>query len=240
MCIWKGVFLLHRALLENSFLPSSGGTRLSFQPWEAEAGGSLWIWGQTCLQSEFQDSQGYREKPLSQKENIPSTLPKVSTALGDTHDVAFPEALRLWHGAGEGDYSDNLECVFKTLVWILALGKPPSLLTSLWSKAHWGKSQPWNGTGLGWDLQLCSVWEGKRQASDQSPLASPESFSTLCASVHLAAVIPKAGGEVWHAVFWARTQRWWYMTVDNIVLKLPPKTPHVSSAPAGGANYQAV
>ena len=30
---------------------------------EAEAGRSLWVWGQPGLQSEFQDSQGDTEKP---------------------------------------------------------------------------------------------------------------------------------------------------------------------------------
>jgi hypothetical protein len=29
---------------------------------EAKAGGSLWVWGQPGLQSEFQDRQGYPEK----------------------------------------------------------------------------------------------------------------------------------------------------------------------------------
>ena len=29
---------------------------------EAEAGGTLWVWGQAGLQSEFQDSQSYTEK----------------------------------------------------------------------------------------------------------------------------------------------------------------------------------
>jgi hypothetical protein len=30
---------------------------------EAEADGSLWVWGQPGLQSKFQDHQGYTEKP---------------------------------------------------------------------------------------------------------------------------------------------------------------------------------
>jgi hypothetical protein len=36
----------------------------TFNPstWEAEAGGSLWVWGQPGLQSKFQDSQGYNSK----------------------------------------------------------------------------------------------------------------------------------------------------------------------------------
>ena len=35
--------------------------------WEAETGGSLWVWGQPGLQSEFQDSQDYTEKPCLEK-----------------------------------------------------------------------------------------------------------------------------------------------------------------------------
>ena len=36
---------------------------------EAEAGRSLWVQGQPGLQSEFQDSQGYTEKPCLEKPN---------------------------------------------------------------------------------------------------------------------------------------------------------------------------
>ena len=36
---------------------------------EAEAGRSLCIWGLPGLQSEFQDSQGYTEKPCLKKTN---------------------------------------------------------------------------------------------------------------------------------------------------------------------------
>jgi hypothetical protein len=41
----------------------------AFNPstWEAEAGGSLLVQGQPSLQSEFQDSQGYTEKPCLDK-----------------------------------------------------------------------------------------------------------------------------------------------------------------------------
>ena len=41
----------------------------AFNPstWEAEIGGSLWVWGQPGLQSKFQDSQGYTEKPCLKK-----------------------------------------------------------------------------------------------------------------------------------------------------------------------------
>jgi hypothetical protein len=33
---------------------------------EAEVGRSLWVWGQSSLQSELQDSPGYTEKPCIQ------------------------------------------------------------------------------------------------------------------------------------------------------------------------------
>jgi hypothetical protein len=38
-------------------------------PWEAEAGKSLWIWGQPYLQREYQESQGKKEKPCLEKTN---------------------------------------------------------------------------------------------------------------------------------------------------------------------------
>ena len=37
--------------------------------WEAEAGKSLWIWGQPYLQREYQESQGKKEKPCLEKTN---------------------------------------------------------------------------------------------------------------------------------------------------------------------------
>ena len=42
----------------------------SFNPstWEAEVGKSLWGWGQSGLQSEFQNSQGYTDKPCLKKQ----------------------------------------------------------------------------------------------------------------------------------------------------------------------------
>jgi hypothetical protein len=42
----------------------------TFNPstWEAEAG-DFWVRGQPRLQSEFQDSQGYTEKPCLEKQN---------------------------------------------------------------------------------------------------------------------------------------------------------------------------
>ena len=36
---------------------------------EAGAGGSLWVWGQPGLQSEFQDNHGYTDKPCFEKQN---------------------------------------------------------------------------------------------------------------------------------------------------------------------------
>jgi hypothetical protein len=43
----------------------------AFNPstWEAEAG-DFWVRGQPGLQSEFQESQGYTEKPCLQKNQI--------------------------------------------------------------------------------------------------------------------------------------------------------------------------
>jgi hypothetical protein len=38
---------------------------------EAEVVGSLWVWGQNGLQSEFQDSQDYTEKPCLKKKKMP-------------------------------------------------------------------------------------------------------------------------------------------------------------------------
>jgi hypothetical protein len=50
----------NRAVVAHAFNPST---------WEAEAGG---FQGQPGLQSEFQDSQGYREKPCLEKKKINS------------------------------------------------------------------------------------------------------------------------------------------------------------------------
>ena len=49
--------ILSRVVVAHAFNPST---------WEAEAGGLLSL-GQPGLQSEFQDSQGYTEKPCLQK-----------------------------------------------------------------------------------------------------------------------------------------------------------------------------
>jgi hypothetical protein len=56
----KGVLLRRkqsRAVAAHAFNPST---------WEAEAG-DFWVQGQPGLQSEFQDSQGYTEKPCLEK-----------------------------------------------------------------------------------------------------------------------------------------------------------------------------
>lgn len=37
--------------------------------WEAEAGKSLWVWGQPYLQREYQESQSKKEKPCLEKTN---------------------------------------------------------------------------------------------------------------------------------------------------------------------------
>jgi hypothetical protein len=40
----------------------------AFNPSTQEAETGLWVWGQSGLQSEFQDSQGYTEKPCLKKQ----------------------------------------------------------------------------------------------------------------------------------------------------------------------------
>jgi hypothetical protein len=65
-----------QAVVAHAFNPST---------WEAEAGGSLadlWVKGQPGLQSEFQDSQGYTEKPCLRKQNKTKTphIPRDTTA----------------------------------------------------------------------------------------------------------------------------------------------------------------
>jgi hypothetical protein len=45
---------------------------------EAEAGESMWVWGQPGLQIEFQDSQGYTEKSCLEK-NQTNKKPKNTT-----------------------------------------------------------------------------------------------------------------------------------------------------------------
>lgn len=50
---------------------------------EAEAGGTQWVWGQSGLQSMFQDIQGYTEKPCSQKTNLNKTKKNNKKGVGD-------------------------------------------------------------------------------------------------------------------------------------------------------------
>jgi hypothetical protein len=44
--------------------------------WEAEAGRSLWVWGQPGQQSKFKDNQGYIEKPCLKKKKSRKYLAK--------------------------------------------------------------------------------------------------------------------------------------------------------------------
>lgn len=64
---------------------------------EAKAGGSLWVPGQPGLQSEFQDSQGYPEKPYLQKpnnnKNFESALALKKLTLGGGEMVQLGECL---------------------------------------------------------------------------------------------------------------------------------------------------
>ena len=55
-------FFCHASALKNILL-GSGDAHLYYQHWETEAGRSLCVRGQCGLQSEFQDSHGYIEKP---------------------------------------------------------------------------------------------------------------------------------------------------------------------------------
>jgi hypothetical protein len=50
-------------MVAHTFNPSTG---------EAKASESLWTWGRPDLQSEFQDSQGYTERPCHEKPNQPT------------------------------------------------------------------------------------------------------------------------------------------------------------------------
>jgi hypothetical protein len=49
---------------------------------EAEAGGSLRMWGQPGLQNEFQDSQGWAEKPHLKKQNTKQTIQQTKMVWG--------------------------------------------------------------------------------------------------------------------------------------------------------------
>ena len=57
-----------------------GMTTYTFNPstQEAETGRSLWAWGQPGLQSKFQDSQSYTEKPCSKNKTIIKTKERKS------------------------------------------------------------------------------------------------------------------------------------------------------------------
>ena len=54
---------------------------------EAEVDGSLRVWGQSGLQSEFQDSQGYTEK-LCWKTNEKDPIPLLTVSYGFLTEIA--------------------------------------------------------------------------------------------------------------------------------------------------------
>jgi hypothetical protein len=61
-------------------IPKPGVVAHAFNPstWEAEAGGFLfWVRGQPGLQSKFQDSQGYTEKPCLEEKKKRLQIPSV-------------------------------------------------------------------------------------------------------------------------------------------------------------------
>jgi hypothetical protein len=60
------------ALIKNTFGENRVAHAFNPSTWEVEAGGFLRVRGQPGLQSEFQDSQGYTEKPCLEK---PKTKP---------------------------------------------------------------------------------------------------------------------------------------------------------------------
>jgi hypothetical protein len=53
--------------LGNEELAGRGGTRLLIPALGRQRQADFWVWGQPGLQSEFQDSQGYTEKPCLKK-----------------------------------------------------------------------------------------------------------------------------------------------------------------------------
>lgn len=55
-------FYLNPRLRKVNCVVEHGGACLEFQHLEAEAGRALWIWGQSGLHSELQDSQNYRDR----------------------------------------------------------------------------------------------------------------------------------------------------------------------------------
>jgi hypothetical protein len=62
------VRITYISFVKNASLPGVVAHTLNPSTWEAEAGGFLSS-GPACLQSEFQDSQGYPEKPCLEKQN---------------------------------------------------------------------------------------------------------------------------------------------------------------------------
>jgi hypothetical protein len=76
--------------------------------WEAKAGRSLWVQGQPGLQSEFQDSQGYTEKPCLGK-----TERKTNRQKRKVHSFStlFPDKSTLW-SPHELPISSNMLCVY--------------------------------------------------------------------------------------------------------------------------------
>ena len=69
--------------------------------WEVEAGGSLRVQGQPGLQSEFQDSQGYTQKPCLEKSRGAGQAQAVTESL-----TLFPSGL-CW--GREGLMVDHVE-----------------------------------------------------------------------------------------------------------------------------------
>jgi hypothetical protein len=94
--------------------------------WEAEAGGSLWIWGQLGLEWVFQESQGYTEKSCLKKQNkqqtkesdscIPVTMrsDKSSTEWGQSPGGSRTPSQGMGGGRGQ------LPLAFQTVKWNLS------------------------------------------------------------------------------------------------------------------------
>jgi hypothetical protein len=73
---------------------------------EAEAGGSPWIHGQPGRQSEFQNSQGYTEKPCFRGGG------------GNTHtQQARNDGMHLWPSAGSQNPEDQRGWLIAGLGW---------------------------------------------------------------------------------------------------------------------------
>jgi hypothetical protein len=74
--VWAGEYLI--GYISNKNIKTEPGVVVhAFNPstWEAEAG-DFWVQGQPGLQSEFQDSQGYTEKPCLEKQKQKTNKPK--------------------------------------------------------------------------------------------------------------------------------------------------------------------